>query len=93
MLELIVPGSSAVLEVLDTISQLCGEMDEGQGTCSRFHFRLKEIFEELVKMENNQQLPLSDALDTYVGVVAKYLQYLEEYRGKLSCVASFTTKP
>ncbi|KAG2764680.1 hypothetical protein Pcac1_g23758 [Phytophthora cactorum] len=57
-------------------------MKESQESCARLHQRLKDIFDELLKMEKRKRLPSSTALDKYVRVVANYLQYLEHYRGK-----------
>ncbi|KAG3247097.1 hypothetical protein PI124_g8192 [Phytophthora idaei] len=57
-------------------------MKEGQDSCMRLHRRLKDIFNELERMERNGRLPATDAPNKYAGVVGKALQYIEHYRGK-----------
>ncbi|KAG6968539.1 hypothetical protein JG688_00005767 [Phytophthora aleatoria] len=82
LLDLVIPGSETVVDVLKAIVGVCIEMKESQESCARLHQRLKDIFDELLKMEKRKRLPSSTALDKYVRVVANYLQYLEHYRGK-----------
>ncbi|KAL4138217.1 Armadillo repeat-containing protein 3 [Phytophthora ramorum] len=78
----VVPGGGSVVDALLKIYQLCNEMKEGQETCKRVHLRLKDIFDELQKMEERGELPPSDKVAKYVGVVNKFLLHLERYRGQ-----------
>ncbi|KAL4161238.1 Armadillo repeat-containing protein 3 [Phytophthora ramorum] len=78
----VVPGGGSVVDALLKIYQLCNEMKEGQETCKRVHLRLKDIFDELQKMEERGELPPSDKVAKYVGVVSKFLVHLERYRGQ-----------
>ncbi|RLN95886.1 hypothetical protein BBJ28_00025100, partial [Nothophytophthora sp. Chile5] len=75
-------GAGRLVNALSKILQLCDEMKEGHDACTRLYVRLKEILTELQTMEERGQLPPSKALDEYAATVAKYLRYLERYRGK-----------
>ncbi|EEY53119.1 uncharacterized protein PITG_06743 [Phytophthora infestans T30-4] len=80
--DMFIPGSGSVVTVLVKIYDLCNEMKEGQIACKRLHLRLKDIFDELQKMETRGEIPSSDKVAKYVEVVAKYLRYLEQYRSQ-----------
>ncbi|RLN13738.1 hypothetical protein BBJ28_00026394, partial [Nothophytophthora sp. Chile5] len=82
LLNLVVPGAGSLVNALFKILQLCDEMKEGRDACTRLHVRLKEILTELQTMEERGQLPPSRALGKYAATIAKYLRYLERYRGK-----------
>ncbi|KAL3663586.1 Armadillo repeat-containing protein 3 [Phytophthora oleae] len=80
VVDLVVPGSGLIVDVLFKTAQLCSEMKEGQDACKRVHFRLNAIFEELQEMVKKRILPPSDKLNKYADVLLRYLQYLERYR-------------
>ncbi|KAF4028353.1 hypothetical protein GN244_ATG19975 [Phytophthora infestans] len=80
--DMFIPGSGSVVTVLVKMYDLCNEMKEGQIACKRLHLRLKDIFDELQKMETRGEIPSSDKVAKYVEVVAKYLRYLEQYRSQ-----------
>jgi hypothetical protein len=81
ILDMIIPGSGAIADVLLSISEMCSEMSEGQDVCKRVHSRLKDLFDEMDKMAAKGQLPSSDTREKYAGVVASYVKYVDAYRG------------
>ncbi|RLN60061.1 hypothetical protein BBJ28_00025982, partial [Nothophytophthora sp. Chile5] len=82
LVDLVVPGAGPLVNALSKILQLCDEMNEGQDACTRLHVRLKGILTDLQTMEERGQPPPTKALGEFAATVAKYLRYLERYRGK-----------
>lgn len=80
LLDLAVPGLGSVVDVLLLIVQIGKEMVEVQHACARLHHRLELTFNELLSMEWKGQLPQSDMLHSYVGILARSLGCLEHYR-------------
>ncbi|KAG3167034.1 hypothetical protein C6341_g11840 [Phytophthora cactorum] len=78
VLDVAVPGAGPLAEVLSTISQLSGEMNEGKQVCGHLHSGLMCIVDGL---ETDDQLLSKESLDKFVAVV-KFLHHLELCRGK-----------
>ncbi|KAG7380910.1 hypothetical protein PHYPSEUDO_006680 [Phytophthora pseudosyringae] len=82
VLDLAVPGAGPLAEVLATISQLSGGMDEGKHVCGHLHSGLTCIMDGLQTKEEDGQLPPEESLGKFVAVAVKLLQCLERWRGK-----------
>jgi hypothetical protein len=80
VLDLVIPGSGMGVDVLASILQLSGEMQDSQDVCKRVHSRLKEISDELAKMQEKNQLPSNDAVERYKVLVSQSLKCIERYR-------------
>ncbi|KAE8967914.1 hypothetical protein PR002_g27912 [Phytophthora rubi] len=79
---LAIPEAGKLVDVLSRTKHLAADMNEAKDACTRLHLRLKDVFDELVKMERNNSLPENDELDKFVATVTKYLRFLEQHRGK-----------
>ncbi|KAG7386924.1 Leucine-rich repeat serine/threonine-protein kinase 2 [Phytophthora boehmeriae] len=80
--DLACPGFGSVVQVLQTILKICMEIKEVQESAKRLHGRLSDIFSELVKMENEGNLPKTEVLDKYVAVLARSLDCIQRYQKK-----------
>ncbi|OWZ04751.1 Serine/threonine protein kinase [Phytophthora megakarya] len=82
VVDLAVPGAGPLAEVLATISQLSGEMKEGNHMCGHLHSGLVCIMDGLEAKEHDGQPPRQESLDKFVAVVIKFLLCLERYKAK-----------
>lgn len=77
---LAIPEAGKLVDVLSRTMQFSAEMNEAKDACQRLHLRLKDIFDELVKMARNNSLPENDELNKLVVTMTKYLRFLEQHR-------------
>ncbi|POM61354.1 hypothetical protein PHPALM_29642 [Phytophthora palmivora] len=81
VVHLAIPGAGPLVEVLSTISQLSGAMEEGKYVCGHLHSGLVCIMDGLQAKEDDG-LPPKESLDRFVTVVVKFLRYLNRHQGK-----------
>lgn len=82
MLDVVVPGAGALAAALASVFALCGDMKEGRDPCSRLAGRLRDVVDELRRMEALGQRPPSQAVDKCARVVGDYLRFLQRYAAK-----------
>ncbi|POM74744.1 Hypothetical protein PHPALM_8251 [Phytophthora palmivora] len=81
VVHLAIPGAGPLVEVLSTISQLSGAMEEGKYVCGHLHSGLVCIMDGLQAKEDDG-FPPKESLDRFVTVVVKFLRYLNRHQGK-----------